>query len=174
MDIILKSREISEIVDRCSRWIADIDDSGGDLAIIGIRSKGVYLAERVAERLGKDGKEVFLGTLDITLYRDDLDNPDSSQQPEVRSSDISFDVDGMSVILIDDVLNTGRTVRAAMDALMEFGRPKSIKLAVLVDRGGRELPIQPDFVGHKVDIDKKMAVTVSFKEYDDIDQVAIE
>ncbi len=175
MDIILKSQEIARIIDKCALWISGLDCPKSQIALIGIRSRGVFLAQRLAEKLNETSKsQILLGTLDITLYRDDLHDPRGNQQPLVRSSDINFDITGKTVILIDDVLYTGRTIRAAMDALIEFGRPRCIKLAVLVDRKGRELPIQPDFVGHHVKVPHDLVVNVSFTESDDIDQVSIE
>lgn len=175
MDIILKSQEITQIVKKCADWISQLPSSAPEIGIIGLRSRGVFLAQRIAEQLeSSSGQQIPFGVLDVTLYRDDLDDPRSQQQPIVRSSEIDFDITGKTIILVDDVLYTGRTIRAAMDALMEFGRPKAIKLAVLVDRGGRELPIQPDFIGHSIQIADDMIVNVSFTESDDIDQVVVE
>ena len=122
----------------------------------------------------KFSKPIPAGTIDITLYRDDLDDPRGNQQPQVRSTEIDFDITGKKIILLDDVLYTGRTVRAAMDVLIEFGRPCLIKLAVLIDRGGRELPIQADFVGQKIEITGTNKVNVNFTELDDVDQVSID
>jgi pyrimidine operon attenuation protein/uracil phosphoribosyltransferase len=175
MDIVLKSKDITQIVEKCAKWISDFPASDAPIAIIGIRSRGVFLAGRIAKVLEKKtAHEIPCGTLDITLYRDDLNDPHSTQQPQVRSTEIDFDITGKTIILVDDVLQTGRTIRAAMDAIMEFGRPQAIKLAVLIDRKGRELPIQPDFVGHHVEVSPKHKISVSFKESDDIDQVVIE
>lgn len=175
MDIVLKSKDITQIVEKCAQWISDFPASNAPIAIIGIRSRGVFLAGRIAQILKKKmGQEIPYGTLDITLYRDDLNDPHSSQQPQVRSTEINFDVTGKLIILVDDVLHTGRTIRAALDAIMEFGRPQAIRLAVLIDRKGRELPIQPDFIGQHVDVSSKHNIKVSFKESDDIDQVVIE
>lgn len=135
------------------------------LAIIGIRTRGETLASRVAKRLAAvRTKPVELGILDITFYRDDLSL--RKGMPLVRATEINFDLDNKVVLLIDDVLQTGRSVRAAMDALIDFGRPKAIKLAVLIDRGGRELPICPDFCGAKVNAPANTRVQVKLKEID--------
>ena len=175
MDVFLKSNEIDKIIDSCVGWICENFSKDDDIAIVGIRSRGVILAERVLKILNKKfDKSIPTGTIDITLYRDDLDDPRGDQQPQVRSTEIDFDITGKKIILLDDVLYTGRTVRAAMDVLIEFGRPTVIKLAVLIDRGGRELPIQADFVGQKIEITGPNKVNVNFVESDDIDQVSIE
>ena len=159
MDDFLKSNEIDRIINDCVGWICYNFSKDDDIAIVGVRSRGVILAERVVTNLGKKfGKDIPTGTIDITLYRDDLDDPHSEEQPQVRSTEIDFDITGKKIILLDDVLYTGRTVRAAMDVLIEFGRPSVIKLAVLIDRGGRELPIQPDFVGQKMSVPLKGVV----------------
>jgi len=118
---------------------------GDGWALVGVRSRGDVLARRIADRLGADRFEGRIGTLDITLYRDDLS--EIGPQPVVRTTEIDFPVDGLNVVLIDDVLMTGRSVRAALQSLMDLGRPRRVWLGVLVDRGGRELPIAPDFVG---------------------------
>ena len=114
------------------------------------------------------------GTLDITLYRDDLNNPQGNSQPQVRTTEIGFDIDDKIIILVDDVLYTGRSARAAMDALVDLGRPKAVKLAVLVDRKGRELPIQADYAGYKTDTDPGKLVQVNLVESDGRDEVVIE
>ncbi len=142
-----------------------LERSGGSegLALVGVVRKGDILAARLKEIIDRvDGGDILLGHLDITLYRDDLSL--SGPQPTVRTSDIPFDVTGRTLILVDDVLYTGRTTRAALDALMDFGRPKAIQFVALVDRGCRELPIQPDFVGLKVDAVKSERVMVELVE----------
>ena len=147
MKVILDAGQI----DRTIEHLADDDRAqrtspDNELAIIGVRSRGEILAQRLAERLSqKLGRPVPCGTLDITLYRDDLNAPHSGSQPLVRTTEIGFDIDSKIIILVDDVLYTGRSTRAAMDALIDLGRPKAIRLAVLVERAGRELPIQADY-----------------------------
>ena len=145
-----------EIVEKC----ADLDN----IALIGIHTRGVPIAKMIAENIRKNvGFEIPLSSLDITFYRDDLSEP---KQPTVRPTDIPFDISGREVILVDDVLYTGRTVRAAMDALFAHGRPAQIRLAVLVDRGHRELPIRPDFVGKNIPTSKREIVCVHMPESD--------
>lgn len=174
MKVILDAKQIeaalSDLADRIARQISE----NVDIAVIGIRSRGEILANRLSEKLSnKLGKTVPCGTLDITLYRDDLNNPQSDTQPTVRSTVISFDINEKIIILVDDVLHTGRSTRAAMDALVDFGRPKAIRLAVLVDRGRREFPIQADYIGCKVDIGPGQTVEVNLVDTDDKDQVII-
>jgi len=143
-----------------------------DLAIIGIKKRGAILAERIAKRIKAIGKkEIPLGALDITLYRDDLSV--IGPQPVVHQTEIPFDLTKKNILLVDDVLYTGRTVRAALDELIDFGRPKEIKLLVLVDRDHRELPIQPDFVGKKVTAGENEMVEVKLKESDQREEVVI-
>ena len=144
-----------------------------NLALVGVRSRGEHLAARLRQKIAEiEGPAVPLGIIDITLYRDDLDH--RAQQPIVQGSDIDFDVDGTRIILVDDVLFTGRTVRAAMDALMDFGRPEKIELVVLVDRGHRELPIRADYVGKNIPTQYDERVAVHLEESDGIDEVVIE
>ncbi len=141
------------------------------LCLIGIKTRGVPIAHRLAELIQQiEGIEVPVGTLDITLYRDDLE---ANGDPVVSESHIDFDITGRDVILTDDVLFTGRTARAALDALIRFGRPGKIKLATLVDRGHRELPIRPDFVGKNIPTSKTEIVRVSLKETDGQDGIAL-
>jgi pyrimidine operon attenuation protein/uracil phosphoribosyltransferase len=140
------------------------------LALVGIRSRGVPLAQRIAKEIQKTLKgDVLLGALDITLYRDDLSQ--NRDHPVAKSSDIPFSVQGKLVYLVDDVLFTGRTIRCALDAVFDFGRPAWLKLAVLVDRGGRELPIQADIVGLKANVPEGQQVKVSLSELDGNDEV---
>ena len=132
-----------------------------DLVLVGIQTGGVFLARRLQKKIsGIEGKEIPLGVLDITLYRDDFST--SHLKPRLGKTDIPFSLEGKKVALIDDVLFTGRTIRAAMDAMMDFGRPQSIQLAVLIDRGHRELPIRADFVGRNVPTSQKENVEVVF------------
>ena len=175
MKVILSSEQIEQILkDLVSRIISDTP-SELDIATIGIRSRGEILAQRLSSRLSKElGKDVPYGTLDITLYRDDLNSPQSTAQPQVRTTEIGFDVDDKIIILVDDVLYTGRSTRAAMDALIDLGRPRAIKLAVLVDRVGREFPIQADYAGYKTDAAPGKLVQVFLSESDGKDEVVIE
>ena len=138
---------------------------GRDVAVAGIYTRGVTLARRVAKVLADRGFEIPVGTLDISLYRDDFDNR-GSDLPRLESSDISFPIDGTRVILFDEVIFTGRTIRAALDGLMDYGRPSKIELAVLIDRGHREIPIQPDYVGKRVETRFEQYVKVRFEEDD--------
>ncbi len=175
MKVILDSEQIKQILtDLTGRIISDTP-SELDIAVIGIRSRGEILAQRLSSRLSKElGKDVPYGTLDITLYRDDLNSPQSTAQPQVRTTEIGFDIDGKIIILVDDVLYTGRSARAAMDALIDLGRPRAIRLAVLVDRAGREFPIQADYAGHKTDVAPGKLVQVNLIESDGKDEVVIE
>lgn len=174
MKVILNSEQIEQILeDLTSRIISEIPPPL-DIAVIGIRSRGEILAQRLSSRLSKElGRDVPCGTLDITLYRDDLNSPQSNAQLQVRTTEIGFDIDDKIVILFDDVLYTGRSTRAAMDALIDLGRPKAIKLAVLVDRAGRELPIQADYAGYKTDVAPGELVQVFLSESDGREEVVI-
>jgi pyrimidine operon attenuation protein/uracil phosphoribosyltransferase len=140
------------------------------LALVGVLTRGVPLARRIGENLGRfEGLDVPVGSLDITLHRDDL----SGEDPELKGSRIPFDVTGMTVVLVDDVLYTGRTARAAMDALLELGRPAAVRLAILVDRGHRELPIRADHVGKNVPTARGQRVLVNLEETDGEDGVIV-
>ncbi|HHY46166.1 MAG TPA: bifunctional pyr operon transcriptional regulator/uracil phosphoribosyltransferase PyrR [Firmicutes bacterium] len=143
------------------------------LALVGIMTRGYPLAQRLAAAIKSiEGKDIPVGILDITLYRDDLDS--APVQPVIHKTEIPFDVTGKRIVLVDDVLYTGRTIRAAMDALMDLGRPEQIRLAVLIDRGHRELPIRADFVGKNVPTSRKEIVNVKVREIDGVDQVVIQ
>ena len=145
------------------------------VALVGIRQRGVPLARRLAAAIQSiTGAEVPTGALDITLYRDDLMRHAVGHQPIVRSTDIPFSIDDKRIILVDDVLYTGRTIRAAIDALIDFGRPSVIQLVVLVDRGHRELPIKPDYVGKNLPTSRDESVQVRLEEIDGKDEVVIE
>jgi pyrimidine operon attenuation protein/uracil phosphoribosyltransferase len=174
MKVILNSEQIEQILrDLTSRIISETPPSLA-LTVIGIRSRGEILAQRLSSRLSEElGRDVPCGALDITLYRDDLNSPQSSAQPQVRTTEIGFDIDDKIVILFDDVLYTGRSTRAAMDALIDLGRPKAIKLAVLVDRAGRELPIQADYAGYKTNVSPGELVQVFLYESDGREEVVI-
>ncbi len=161
--VIMNQQDIERCLERMALEIIESNRGVEDLAIVGIHTGGVYLAEQIHKLImTRENVDVRMGNLDITLYRDDWSL--IGQNPVVRQTDIDFSVEGKRVILVDDVLFTGRTIRAAMDALMDFGRPGLIQLAVLVDRGGRELPIQPDFVGIKVDVAPEERVDVLFSD----------
>ena len=174
-------REKAEIVDadglrrviiRIAHEIVERNKGVEDLVLVGIRRRGVPLATRIARKISEfEGKSPALGSLDITLYRDDLSTV--SHQPVVGATEIPVDINGKVAVLVDDVLYTGRTVRAAMDALIDFGRPRSIQLAVVIDRGHRELPIRADFVGKNVPTSKKEVIGVKLEEIDGTDSVVI-
>lgn len=169
---MLDSDGIRKSIIRIAHEIAERGRNIGPLRMVGIRTRGDFLARRLAQALGQmTGRDVPVGALDITLYRDDLNHLDSS--PAVRSTEIPFDVTGCRLIVVDDVLFTGRTVRAAMDALTDLGRPESVELAVLVDRGHRELPIKPDYVGKNLPTSKEDLVQVHLVETDGLDEVVI-
>jgi pyrimidine operon attenuation protein / uracil phosphoribosyltransferase len=183
MKVILDAEQIERALGSLADQIAGTvpprragaQSSDNGLAIIGIRSRGEILAQRLADRLSqKLCKPVPCGTLDITLYRDDLNAPHGDNQPQVRTTEIGFDIDGKVIILVDDVLYTGRSARAAMDALIDLGRPKAIRLAVLVERAGRELPIQADYYGKKAEVHPEQSVQVNLVESDGKDEVIVE
>jgi pyrimidine operon attenuation protein/uracil phosphoribosyltransferase len=174
MQVILNSGQIDKILDRLASQIGEAMPEKVDIAIIGIRSRGEILAQRLSNRLSQYlGRNVPCGVLDITLYRDDLNSPESAAGPEVRTTEIGFTIDDRIIILVDDVLYTGRSARAAMDALIDLGRPKAIRLAVLVDREGREFPIQADFSGYQADAKPGELVEVNLVESDGKDEVVI-
>lgn len=142
------------------------------LIIIGIKTRGEFLGKRLVKMINKKtGKTIPFGTLDITLYRDDFKN--KKDWPQLKKTEIPHNVEGMDVLLVDDVIYTGRTARAAINSIMDFGRPSSVRLAVLVDRGNRELPIQPDFVGIKIDTTKEEIVNVFIDEVDKKEEVEV-
>jgi pyrimidine operon attenuation protein / uracil phosphoribosyltransferase len=175
MKAILNATQVQKIIDGLADSILTQVPAAAEIVIIGIRSRGEILAQRLAKALSdKCGSPIPCGTLDITMYRDDLDDPHGDKQPQVGITEIGFDINGKLIILVDDVLFTGRSTRAAMDALIDLGRPRAIRLAVLVDRQGRELPIQADFAGYKADVEPGRNVQVNFTESDGIDQVVIE
>jgi pyrimidine operon attenuation protein/uracil phosphoribosyltransferase len=169
---IIDADGLRRIVTRIAHEIVERNKGVEDLVLIGIRRRGVPIASRLAERIGEfEGKPPVQGSLDITLYRDDLSTV--AHQPVVGSTDIPVDINGKVVVLVDDVLYTGRTVRAAMDALIDFGRPRAIQLAVVIDRGHRELPIRADYVGKNVPTSKKEVIGVKLAEIDGADAVVI-
>lgn len=169
---VIDEQGFQRTVTRLAHEIIERNKGAETIALVGIRTRGEFLARRLAEKIREiENKEINLGMLDITLYRDDLrmrlDNP------ELKGTDIKFDVTGKNIILIDDVLYTGRTVRAALDELMDLGRPATIQLAVLVDRGHRQLPIKADFVGKNIPTSEGEEVRVLMKEVDGKDAVVI-
>jgi pyrimidine operon attenuation protein/uracil phosphoribosyltransferase len=165
MKQVLTDKQVAQALNSLYRRILANCPAEGRIAIIGIRTRGQVLAQRLAGRLRRDrpGLPVDAGVLDITFYRDDLSR---GGVPRVRATEISFNLDDAWVLLVDDVLQTGRSVRAALDALTDFGRPRVIRLAVLLDRGGRELPIAADFVGKKLQAPDAMRVQLRLKEND--------
>ncbi len=170
---IMTTRDIDRSLDRISLEILEKNHGIEELAIVGIHTGGVFLARRIHNKIiAHEHGDLPLGALDITLYRDDWSL--ISQNPIVRTTDIGFQVENRRVVLVDDVLFTGRTIRAAMDAIMDYGRPLSIGLAVLVDRGGRELPIGPDYVGLCVSAAADERVDVLLTEKDGRDEVILQ
>jgi len=170
---IMNAEEMRRAIVRLSHEIVESNNGIEGLILVGIRKRGVPLAERIRKQITAiEGEEVPLGVLDITLYRDDVYKV--ALQPQVGSTEIPISVENAVVVLIDDVLFTGRTVRAALDAVMDFGRPRAIRLAVLVDRGHRELPIRADFVGKNLPTSHLEIVQVCLEETDGLDAVTIE
>jgi len=170
---ILTKEEIARAITRISHEILEKNRGSKDLAVIGIRTRGYVLAERIVQSIKSiDGSSLPVGALDITLYRDDLSVV--SEQPVIHKTEIDFDIEGKNIILVDDVLYTGRTVRCALDALIDFGRPRTIQLAVLIDRGHRELPVRADYVGKNLPTSQKELVQVKLEEVDEEDSVFIE
>jgi pyrimidine operon attenuation protein/uracil phosphoribosyltransferase len=170
---VMDALAIQRALTRIAHEILERNKGTDELALVGIRSRGVFLAERIRKKVQEieSGTPMPFGVVDITLYRDDLDR--GVQNPVVKGTDIPFPVDGRKILLVDDVLFTGRTVRAAMDALVDFGRPQSIQLAVLVDRGHRELPIRADYVGKNLPTSRREQVHVRLPEADGRDEVVI-
>lgn len=169
---LMSATEIDRTLQRVAHEIVEKSGGTSNLALIGIRRRGVPLAQRIAKAMrGIDGVDVPVGTLDITLYRDDLSKV--AQHPVVHSSEIPFPVDDKDLILIDDVLYTGRTVRAAMNGLFDQGRPQRIRLAVLIDRGHRELPIEASFVGRHVQTSATEIIEVRLSEVDKEERVML-
>lgn len=161
--VIMDAKQISHALTRIAHEILESIEGSDKLAIIGIRSNGDILADRLAEMIRKiDGRKIDVGYMDITLYRDDLlTNP---EHPEIKATEILFPVDHKVIVLVDDVLFTGRTIRAALNQIPDYGRPEVVRLAILVDRGGRELPIRADFVGKNIPSSRHDDVVVNLKE----------
>lgn len=170
--LVMNKTEIAITIKRMAHQIIEKNHGVKDLVTIGIRTRGVYLAQRLIAEIKKITRtELPLGILDITLYRDDWNT--IAEVPLIKETQIPFDINDKKIILVDDVLFTGRTIRAALDEIIDFGRPQSIQLAVLVDRGHRELPIQADFVGKTFPTSLQELISVNFKEVDKQDQVTL-
>ncbi len=170
---ILDEKAMGRAITRISHEIIEKNKGIEDVVLVGIKRRGVPLAKKIAEKIFEiEGGNVSVGVIDITLYRDDLTTKDHKAQ--VKGHDIPFTLEGKIVVLVDDVLYTGRTVRAALDALTDIGRAQTIQLAVLVDRGHRELPIRADYVGKNVPTSKKEIISVKLEEYDGLNEVVIE
>ena len=171
--VIMSAQDIERALDRIALQILEKNLQVEDMVIVGIHTGGVFLADRLHRIIeGRENKKLPSGSLDITLYRDDWSRV--SQNPIVKKTDISFEVEGKTLILVDDVIYTGRTIRAALDAVMDFGRPSSIQLAVLVDRGGRELPIQPDYTGMEIKVKTDQHIDVLLLEDVGSDKVVLD
>jgi pyrimidine operon attenuation protein/uracil phosphoribosyltransferase len=171
----MDSERIGRTLTRIAHEIVERNRGVGDLALVGVRTRGVPIARRLAALLHDiTGHEVATGALDITLYRDDLMKTAVGPQPIVRRTEIPFSIDGRHIVLVDDVLYTGRTIRAALDALIDFGRPSTIQLVVLVDRGHRELPIKADYVGKNVPTSRRETIHVRLAEIDGDDEVTLD
>jgi pyrimidine operon attenuation protein/uracil phosphoribosyltransferase len=175
MSIVMDADRLSRSLARIAHEILERNRALDDLALIGIRARGVPLAERLAAQIRTiAGVDVPTGALDITLYRDDVAGHAPGTQPVVRRTEIPFSLDGKRILLVDDVLYTGRTIRAALDALIDYGRPQEIQLVVLIDRGHRELPIRADYVGRNIPTARAQSVQVRLVEIDGRDEVEVE
>lgn len=173
-NVIMDSEAIRRALVRIAHEIIEKNKGVEDVVIVGIRTRGVPLAQRIAAEINAiENCEMTVGMLDITLYRDDLSTLGYNYNPVVHGTDINFDLSGKHVVLVDDVLYTGRTIRAALDAVIDMGRPKTIQLAVLVDRGHKELPIRADYVGKNVPTSQKETIEVVLNEIDGTDEVYI-
>ncbi|MHC4636127.1 MAG: bifunctional pyr operon transcriptional regulator/uracil phosphoribosyltransferase PyrR [Planctomycetota bacterium] len=175
MEVILNAKQIDQALSDMAGYVVANYLSLSEIAVIGIRSRGEILAQRLSRLLSeKTDKEIPCGTLDITLYRDDWNAFHGDSQPQVRTTEIGFNIDDKIIVLVDDVLFTGRSTRAALDALIDIGRPKAIKLAVLVERAGREFPIHADFAGCEISLEPEKSVSVRLIESDGKDEVVVE
>lgn len=175
MPVVMDADRISRALTRIAHEIVERNRGVENIALVGVRSRGVPLARRIARSLREiTGDDVGTGALDITLYRDDLMRNQVGPQPLVRRTEIPFSIDDRIIILVDDVLYTGRTTRAALDALIDFGRPRAIQLVVLVDRGHRELPIKADYVGKNIPTARRESVQVRLQELDGADEVTVQ
>jgi len=172
--VVLERDDLRRAIERIAHEIAEKHPGSDGLALVGIHTRGAILARRLHPLVGElTGAPVPLGDLDISFYRDDLGARTPDAQPVVHASHLDFDLTGRSVVLVDDVLYTGRTVRAAIEAIFDYGRPARVQLAVLCDRGHRELPIRPDYVGKNLPTSPRQRVNVRLEEIDDMDQVTI-
>jgi len=175
MPVVLDADRMARTLARIAHEIVERSRGVEELALVGIRTRGVPLARRLAQAIRTiSGAEVPTGALDITLYRDDLMRHAVGPQPVVRRTEIPFSIDDKRILLVDDVLYTGRTIRAALDALIDFGRPRSIQLIVMVDRGHRELPIKADYVGKNLPTSSSQSVRVRLQEVDGRDEVEVD
>ena len=175
MPVVMDGDRMARTLTRIAHEILERNRGIEEIALVGIRARGVPLARRLAKTIADiSGHEVATGALDITLYRDDVGRHAADHQPVVRSTDIPFSIDDRRILLVDDVLYTGRTIRAALDALVEFGRPRAIQLVVLIDRGHRELPIKADYVGKNIPTSRTQSVQVRLAEVDGRDEVEVE
>jgi pyrimidine operon attenuation protein/uracil phosphoribosyltransferase len=170
IELLMDQQSLDLALTRITHQILERNRDFSRFGVIGMQTRGVYLAQRVVQKIKEITKEsVYSGSLDATLYRDDYRI--ALKQPVVKMTDIPFDINEMNIVLVDDVLYTGRTVRAALDALMDLGRPKTIQLAVLIDRGNRELPIRADYVGKKITTASNQEVGLKVNEIDDEDSL---
>jgi pyrimidine operon attenuation protein/uracil phosphoribosyltransferase len=175
LPVVMDGDRMSRALTRIAHEILERNRGLDEIALVGIRTRGVPLARRLAHALHDiNGDNVPTGALDITLYRDDLMRHPVGPQPVVRRTEIPFSIDDRKILLVDDVLYTGRTIRAALDALIDFGRPRAIQLIVLVDRGHRELPIKADYVGKNLPTSLKQSIQVRLQEIDGADEVVLE
>jgi pyrimidine operon attenuation protein/uracil phosphoribosyltransferase len=169
----MTAQDIEQVLDRIALQIVERNLKTKEIIIVGIHTGGVFLADRIQRIIEEREKvNILSGSLDITLYRDDWSR--ISQNPIVKKTDIPFEIEGKTLVLVDDVIYTGRTTRAALDAVMDFGRPSSIQLAVLIDRGGRELPIQPDFNGMEIEVKPNQHIQVLLHEDAARDKVVLD
>ncbi|MFC4768429.1 bifunctional pyr operon transcriptional regulator/uracil phosphoribosyltransferase PyrR [Effusibacillus consociatus] len=169
---LLDEQAIRRALTRIAHEIVEKNKGIEDIVLVGIKTRGIHLAERLAERISSiEGLQIPVGSIDITLYRDDLN--EKGEQPQIQGHELPVSIKDKKVVLVDDVLYTGRTVRAALDALIDLGRPKLIQLAVLIDRGHRELPIRPDYVGKNVPTSQSEVVAVHVKEIEGEDKVVL-
>ncbi|HHY21724.1 MAG TPA: bifunctional pyr operon transcriptional regulator/uracil phosphoribosyltransferase PyrR [Bacilli bacterium] len=173
--IILDEQAIQRATTRIAHEIIERNKGIDDCVLVGIKTRGIYFAKRLAERIEQiEGRVIQVGEIDITLYRDDLTVKTDDEEPLLKGTNLPVEITDKKVILVDDVLFTGRTVRAALDALIDHGRPAMIQLAVLIDRGHRELPIRPDYVGKNVPTSKSERIMAKLKEVDEVDEVTID
>lgn len=172
--VVMDAAAMNRALTRMAHEILERNKGGENLILVGIKTRGVPLAKRLQRKIKEiENIEVPMGELDITLYRDDLKEITENEDPKLKSTKIEEDVNQKTIVLVDDVLFTGRTVRAAMDAVMDLGRPEQIQLGILVDRGHRELPIRPDFIGKNIPTSKEEVIGVHLTEIDDEDEVGI-